>query len=68
MKRKNNNLENAVIEIDEVEFFITKEALEQIKVKSELIVLRRLIDHENRLFPLKLINKIIKKEGIVDHL
>lgn len=68
MENNKNNLENAVIEIDEVEYFITKESLKQIKAKKEMIELIRLIDHEKRLFSFKLINEIVKTGGIVDHI
>ncbi len=68
MEIKNNNLENAVIEIQEVEYLITKEASEQIKMKKETIDLRRLIDHKNISFSLILINEAIKKDGIIDNL
>lgn len=68
MERQENNLTNAVIEIDEVEYLITEESADKINKGAETISLKRLIDYEERLISLKTLLKIIKQGGIIDRL
>ncbi len=68
MKKKNNNLLNAVIEIEEVEYLIDRDANDSIRNDTKDISLVRLIDGEKRIFSRDIILKSIAKSGIIDRL
>lgn len=68
MNKHENDLVNAVIEIDGVDYFIDEETANKILRKENVIPLRRLIDQEIRTISLESILKIIQEGGITDHL
>lgn len=61
------DITGAVIEIEEVEYLIKAETAKQINKESDLIILHRLIDNENIVFPLIEVKKAIER-GIIDRL
>ncbi len=65
---KKDNLLNAVIEIDEVEYLINEKAAEEITAGEKNIILKRLVDSKERSFPIDIINHSIEKNGIIDRL
>ena len=68
MTVQKNNLLYAVVEIDEVEYFINQKTANSILNKEKIIRLTRIIDGEIRTISLEGLLKIIKNGGIVDHL
>ena len=61
-------LENAVIEIEEVEYLINKNAAAEIGRGEKMIILRRLVDLEYHHVSLRVVKRALKKPGIVDYL
>lgn len=68
MIKRGNNLINAVIEIDDVEYLIDETTADKIIRKEEIIPLIRLIDNKMRTVSSEDILKIVQEKGITDHL
>lgn len=68
MTEQEDNLANAVIEIEEVEYLIDEIAANKITRGEETIPLIRLVDNEIRTISLENILKIIREGGIIDHI
>lgn len=67
MIEQEDNIANAVIEIEGVEYLIDEVAANKIARGEETIPLIRLVDNEIRTISLENISKIIREGGIVDH-
>ena len=67
MKEGSKELNNAVIEIEEVDFLITPGAAAKIEKGIEMITLHRLVDNKDIVFPIEVVRAVIKK-GITDRL
>ena len=68
MKKGNPNLENAVIDIDEVEYIINKDAAKSILLNEKTVILKRLVDQKKVIMSLKEVRKSILDNGIIDTL
>jgi len=65
---KKENLKNAVIEINEVEYLINEKSINALEDGKKLVPIKRLIDGKEEIVSIDTLNEAIQKNGIIDHL